>query len=518
MKRVLQTFLSTCLVLVTFAPLAADQGSQPEPETENGINAPAPEEDPQAGQVSPQAEEAPPPRGPQRDPLDPVPTRLRALQIAGGDAPVGAGTLFNPAISVILDTLFARFSDELDEPPGFALGHDHGHDDDHGHGVVEGFQLREAELTFTGAVDPYFDMLVTASITASSIELEEAWVNTRSLPAGLQIKAGKFLSDVGYINKQHPHQWHFVDQPWMRELLFGEEGLNEVGIQLSWLAPTATYLRFAFEALEGTSEGVASYLGDGNHEIVTILPRPDGSPQRIRYRAGKGLTERAGPRLFTGIVKWAPDLGFDHALQLGAFGGLSRVWQSEEAHSSGRLETWDGDGRFFGADLVYKLDRQGILGHRNLLFQAEYARRDLDLLYQSRQFTDFSTLVPTHGGPTPDVRDQSWRQDAFYAQAVYGFAPRWTAGLRWDVAGLTNRGADEEADFLGRLGMPVDFETSHRYSAQVTFAPTEFSRVRAQVSYNDLAGEHGNGHGHDGVWQAILQLNLSLGVHGAHEF
>jgi hypothetical protein len=447
--------------------------------------------------------------GPQADPLDPTPARMRAGSITGE---VGSGTAFNPAISVILDGTYAHFSDHLDEPAGFEFGHDHGHGHGgHDHGISEGFNLRAAEITFTGSVDPYFDMMVVAAVTSQDIELEEAYVTTRSLPAGLQVKAGKFLSDVGYINKHHIHDWYFVDQPWMRELMFGDEGLNEVGVQLSWLAPFDTYTRFGLEVLEGDSPGVASYIGDSRHEMVTVLPGEDNQPVRNRWRADKNLRDRDGPRLFTGFVKWAPDLGFDHAMQLGAFGGIGQVWQNEEGHSSGRLETWDGDSQFIGADLVYKFGRGGLMGHGNFVLQAEYVYRELDVEYQSRQFTDFSNLALTGPADDPDRRDQRWKQDAFYLQGVYGFAPRWNAGLRVDGVGLTNRAFDDGTDALGRRGMRDDLDASWRYSGQVTFAPTEFSRLRGQVSYNDIAG------GHE-AWQFMLQYNMSLGVHGAHAF
>ncbi len=64
-------------------------------------------------------------------------------------------------------------------------------------------------------------------------------------------------------------------------------------------------------------------------------------------------------------------------------------------------------------------------------------------------------------------------QDGFYAQAVYGFAPRFTLGLRYDVAGMTNRiEGGEETESYG---------DSRRWSANLTFNPTEFSRFRVAV-------------------------------------
>lgn len=456
-----------------------------------------------AGGVTAQDAETRP--GPVSDPLDPTPYRLRAAQLGDRLLPTATGTEFNPAISVIVDFIYAHFTDGLDDPPGFELGghsHGHGHGHDHGHGIEDGFQLREVELTLTGTVDPYFDAMVMLGFSDHGVEVEEAFISSRQLPGGLQLKAGKFFSDVGYINKQHPHDWLFVDAPWMRDYLFGDHGLNEVGLQLSWLPPTETYFRLGAEVFQGESEGVANYQGPGRHEMVTLMPGAGGAPERVRWRASDGLSEKDGPRLFTVFGKLGPDIGLSHALQLGAFGGYSRAFQLTEAHSSGRLETWDGDAWFAGVDAVYKYDGRGMHGHRNLVLQAEYMVRHLSLDYRSQEFADASSFVTTH------ANRQNWQQDGLYVQGVYGIAPRWNVGVRVDALGLINDG------YEGR-GTPEDFGTSYRYTGQVSFAPTEFSRLRLQSSYLKHAGDD---HDHDDAWMVALQYNISLGVHGAHAF
>lgn len=438
--------------------------------------------------------------GPLRDPLDPISMRRSALQLAGG-APGRSytGTEFNPAISVIIDSLYSYKSDDLDEAPGFELGghHHHGHGHGHAHGIQEGFSVREIELSFQASVDPYFDAFAMIAFEDHDVDVEEAYITTRALPGGLQLKAGKFFSDVGYINKQHLHDWLFADAPWMREFFFGDHGLNEIGVQLSWLPPLPTYVRLGVEVLEGETEGVANYVGSGRHQIVTILPE-NGVPDRNRWRADSGLKDRDGPRLFTAFAKWGTDIAYNHAIQLGTFGGYSRLMQLDEAHSSGRLETWEGDALFAGLDAVYKYNGRGVMGHRNFVLQGEYIYRQLDLDYRSQQFESFSSLVTT------DANNQKWKQDGLYVQGVYGFAPRWNAGLRTDIVGIVNDG------FEGR-GTPVDFGTSYRHSAQLSYAPTEFSRLRAQVNYEDMAD------GED-AWTLVLQYNMSIGVHGAHAF
>lgn len=418
--------------------------------------------------------------------------RRERLQL-GGDSAVTSGTQFNPAISVILDGVYATFNDEVDDPAGFgeAGGHDHGHG--HSHGIEEGFQLREAEVTFEGPIDPYFDMFVTAAITESEIELEEAFIETRALPAGFKLKGGKFLSDVGYINRQHPHDWDFVDQPWMREFIFSDEGLNETGIQATWVAPTRNYTLFGVEILEGETPGVANHIGDEE----------------------PGLHGVTGPRLITGFANYAPNLGYDHALQLGLSGGFTDAYQEREEHSHDgeiEIETLSGDSWFAGVDAVYKYNGQGSMGEGDFKLQGEYFVRARDLTF--REFE--------RHGDHYDLEEKSSihpRQDGAYVQALYGFAPRWDAGLRVDGLGMTNKAFDGDG--------PEDASTSLRYTGQVSYSPTEFSRLRVQVAQLDLHSVHdeGDGHGHDhghggatDSWQLMLQFNMSLGAHGAHAF
>ena len=53
--------------------------------------------------------------------------------------------------------------------------------------------------------------------------------------------------------------------------------------------------------------------------------------------------------------------------------------------------------------------------------------------------------------------------------------------------------------------------TERRYSALATWFPSEFQRLRLQVSYDARPG------GQDG-FEALLGLELGIGSHGAHPF
>jgi len=439
-----------------------------------------------------------------RDPLDRVGTRTAGLRLGQAGQP---NTAFNPAISVILDgAYFNDFKHEVGSPEGFGGGHDHSHG--HGHGIETGFSLREAEITFSASVDNYLDALLVLSADSHGIEVEEAYITTRSLPAGLQIKAGKFLSDIGYMNKQHPHDWDFFDRPMVNEYLFGDHGLQESGAQLSWVPATENYMRLGLELLQGQSSGIAAYQGSSNHTVLSYDGNPSvQGPIRQRWQANNGLSDVTGPRLWTGFVKFAPDLGFDNAVQFGLSYGQSRAWQDLETHSTGRLETWDGDAWFWGTDVIFRHDAGQAFGHGSWSLQAEYFYRNIDADYTSRTFANSNTLVPTTAGGMADLFSGTAKQDGLYVQGVYGIAPRWQLGLRAEAVGLTNKSLEP----IRATNSFESFHESRRYSAAATFRPSEFSYLRTQVNYNDFA------HGHS-RWTMALQFNISLGVHGAHQF
>ena len=109
--------------------------------------------------------------------------------------------------------------------------------DPHGLSARRGWNFNFGELSLASVVDPYFDLFTVLSLSPSGADLEEAYISTRQLPYGLQVKAGKFLASFGRINEQHEHYWDFANRPLIATALFGEEGLNEIGAQVTWLPP-----------------------------------------------------------------------------------------------------------------------------------------------------------------------------------------------------------------------------------------------------------------------------------------
>ena len=110
---------------------------------------------------------------------------------------------------------------------------------------TRGFSLVNAEIVLDGAVDPYFKgfaniVLKLDQNDQTAVELEETYLQSMSLPANLQLKAGQFLADFGRQNTQHPHQWAFVDNALILTRTFGPDGLWGILGQIS--CPDSPYV------------------------------------------------------------------------------------------------------------------------------------------------------------------------------------------------------------------------------------------------------------------------------------
>ena len=125
-----------------------------------------------------------------------------------------------------------------------------------------GFTLQQAELSLAGAVDPYFTGQAHIVFTDEEVELEEAFMTTQSLPYGLQVKAGQFLTEFGRINPTHPHAWQWIDQPVVNTRMFGQDGLRNPGARLSWLLPVPWFSQLYLGAQQASGDTAASFIGD----------------------------------------------------------------------------------------------------------------------------------------------------------------------------------------------------------------------------------------------------------------
>ena len=126
-----------------------------------------------------------------------------AANAASAATTAAAGNGFNPSISLILSGLYARTSQD---PARYAItGFSLPPDAEIGPGN-RGFSLAESELGFAASIDPWWRGAANISVHGdNTVSVEEAYVQTTALGNGLSAKAGRFFSNVGYLNPQHSH-------------------------------------------------------------------------------------------------------------------------------------------------------------------------------------------------------------------------------------------------------------------------------------------------------------------------
>ena len=91
-----------------------------------------------------------------------------------------------------------------------------------------GFIVPSTELILAGTLSPWVsgEVRVVTFIDRegeSGVELEEAYLRSLSLPAGLELMAGQYFTPIGRINRSHPHAWDWLDQPVIMSRIFGAE-------------------------------------------------------------------------------------------------------------------------------------------------------------------------------------------------------------------------------------------------------------------------------------------------------
>jgi hypothetical protein len=162
------------------------------------------------------------------------------------------------------------------------------------------FFLEEVELGIQAVVDPYVRADIFISFTPGGVDVEEGYITTLSLPAGLQLRAGKFFSPFGRLNQQHPHIWDFVDAPLAQSRVLAQEKLSGPGVDLAWLAPLPwfTELHLAAQSTQLSEQdtpeltGVArllQYFQLGDASTLGV-----GLSGALRHESGGGTRDLGG--------------------------------------------------------------------------------------------------------------------------------------------------------------------------------------------------------------------------------
>ena len=133
-----------------------------------------------------------------------------------------------------------------------------------------GFNARNTELAFDGAVDPYFQgfaniVFLLDNDNQTEVELEEAFLQTTSLPFNLQLKGGQFFADFGRIEPDASTHLGLRGLASRQRVIFGPDGLRGVGAQASWTLPLPWYSQLVFASQNGRGETGFSFRNPGDN-------------------------------------------------------------------------------------------------------------------------------------------------------------------------------------------------------------------------------------------------------------
>jgi hypothetical protein len=298
------------------------------------------------------------------------------------------------------------------------------------------------------------------------VEMEEAWVQTRSLPGGFQARAGRFSSQIGYLNEQHPHADDFIERPLLYRAFLGGHWFDD-GLRLNWTAPTPFYLSFGTEIFRG-------------RQLIE-----EASSSR-------------NPGALTFSMKVGNDIGTSHSWQLGASYLHNRRdaafeeeheeegheeeehGHEEHGHSHAHGAVLSGK-RMYMLDAAWKWAPDGNNRQQQLKLIGEYAR-----VTEPNRFADSADY-----------------HEALSLSAVWRFSQEWEVGARtdWLKAKMPHEDHFDDAKL-------------REHALMLSWKPTHMQVLRLQYTTQPRAEEFENRSNRT----VQLQYVLSFGAHGAHSF
>lgn len=337
-----------------------------------------------------------------------------------------------------------------------------------------GFNARNAEIALDGAVDPYFEgfaniVLKLDNNNSTEIELEEAFLQTTSLPYGLQVKGGQFFDAFGRINATHPHTWEFADSPLVNGRLLGADGLRGVGAQIAWTVPVPWYSQVIFAVQNGRGGTGYSFRNPGDNGIFY----------------GRMTIDREASALHDLVYVPRIENSFNPSDTQTVLFGASGAFGMNETGSNTHTQ-------IYGADFLYKWKSARAEGgfpfvkwQTEAMYRRFEAGRGLD------------NLFPV---------SETFRDWGLYSQVLWGFKKGWVAGIRGDYLHMQESAFTDDETRQSRT----------RISANITWYPTEFSKLRLQYNHDFLeANAFLAARDADSIF---LQFEFILGAHGAHKF
>jgi hypothetical protein len=336
---------------------------------------------------------------------------------------------FNPAIGFVGETIFSYRSKGSD-----ATGSDR----------AGGFDVwqRSLGMVASASVDPFakgyavINASADAAIGEATLAVEEAALQTTSLPGNLELKAGRFFAEFGRLAYIHDHELPFVNRPLALDEYIGGESQSD-GLQLNWLAPIPHYV--------SVTAGVGDHFGGDS-------PNPDHPGT---FRAFDGLN-------FWGRLSTYFDLTPNWQLEA----GVSGLWNPKEQDRGGFDAFTDSNGNPI-------TERERRLG--GLDFKVSYVPLQnnqfcsftwgTELLYSDNRYLADPDGIPNNG----DEFNENVGSFGLYSYVNYKWSRQWSAGFLFDWLQSAQNHSDETT----------------AYSPFITFALSHWNQLRLQYTHTD---------------------------------
>jgi hypothetical protein len=341
---------------------------------------------------------------------------------------------FNPAIGFVGETVFSYRSKGSeatgsDRPGGFDVWQ------------------RSLEMVASAYVDPFAKGYAVINASADSatseatLAVEEAALQTTSLPGNLELKAGRFFAEFGRLAYIHDHELPFVNRPLALDEYIGGESQSD-GLQLNWLAPFPHYVSM--------TAGVGDHFGGDS-------PNPDHPGT---FRAFDGLN-------FWGRFSSYWDLTPNWQLESGVSGLINPKTEDRGGallQPNGVSTLTEKERRLAGFDVKFSYVPLQDNQFRSFNWGTE-------VLYSDNRYLSDPDGIPSNG----DEFDKNVGSLGMYSYMNYKWSRQWSAGFLFDYVQSTQNHSDVTTD----------------YSPFITFALSHWNQLRLQYTHTSHAAASG---------------------------
>jgi len=338
-------------------------------------------------------------------------------------------SIFNPAIGLVTEIIPSYTSQGSKKTGNDRPG---GYD----------FFVRSVELNVAASVDPFARAYAVFNASADPVTgeanatVEEAAIQTTSLPWNLTLKGGRFFAEFGRLAYVHDHELPFVYRPLVLDRYIGGESKTD-GLQLNFLLPIPHYVSLTV--------GVGDQFGDTPNNVGDF----------------RGFNELN----FWGRLSSSFDLTPDVSLETGISGLINPSTNDRggllvQPNGSTLIE---GQRRVLGADLTVRYQPLRNNQFKSLTWGTE-------LLYRANRY-----LVNPNGKPGQTSFDQTVGSFGLYSSLAYKFHRQWIAGFLYQWMESPENNHDKTS----------------AYSPYITWALSHWNQLRLQYTYTDRSAVSG---------------------------